>query len=300
MQKNEYRRVQIMLRGVAPGLSGHVRLERRTLMGSMQFTIYGAQNDVALEAALIGKRGGIAQCSRVGLINRDSRGQSGMMYQFDPRDISGLELEEYDMVAVLDVSDGQPSVALFGHLNGSKEIDWGAVNGAVTMAYGAGAGAVQAEAPVTELPEAAEVFSAQPIEFTEPVDEAAAPQADEAPEAAPAQDVIIETLDAGVEWPELIEPIRALFSSSVVEPPFDTKGYVFVRAPMPTESGIGYCAIGVRPVAGIPGSVCYAIPGTFSVEPPPGLEGYVWRGGSQSGYWVVWQDVNTGEPIDPE
>ena len=33
MMRNDYRRALILLRGNAPGYSGHVRLERRTLMG---------------------------------------------------------------------------------------------------------------------------------------------------------------------------------------------------------------------------------------------------------------------------
>ena len=39
MSRNEYRRAFIMLRAVQPGYGGHVRLERRTLTGSMYFTI---------------------------------------------------------------------------------------------------------------------------------------------------------------------------------------------------------------------------------------------------------------------
>ena len=39
MNRNEYRRAFIMLRAAMPGYGGHVRLERRTLTGSMYFII---------------------------------------------------------------------------------------------------------------------------------------------------------------------------------------------------------------------------------------------------------------------
>lgn len=37
MIRNDYRRALIMLRALEKGYSGHVRLERRTLRGNMQF-----------------------------------------------------------------------------------------------------------------------------------------------------------------------------------------------------------------------------------------------------------------------
>jgi hypothetical protein len=39
MSKNEYRRAFIMLRPAMTGISGHVRLERRTMTGSMYFIV---------------------------------------------------------------------------------------------------------------------------------------------------------------------------------------------------------------------------------------------------------------------
>lgn len=39
MIRNDYRRALIMLRALEKGYSGHVRLERRTLRGNMQFSI---------------------------------------------------------------------------------------------------------------------------------------------------------------------------------------------------------------------------------------------------------------------
>ena len=48
MLKNDYRRALIMLRALAEGVSGYVRLERRTLIGTLQFTINGALIEVPL------------------------------------------------------------------------------------------------------------------------------------------------------------------------------------------------------------------------------------------------------------
>ena len=52
MNKNEYRRAFIMLRPALTGYSGHVRLERRTMTGSMYF-IVSAPGE-GLNAALVG------------------------------------------------------------------------------------------------------------------------------------------------------------------------------------------------------------------------------------------------------
>ena len=39
MVRNDYRRSLIMLRAHEPGYSGHVRLERRVMMGTMNFIV---------------------------------------------------------------------------------------------------------------------------------------------------------------------------------------------------------------------------------------------------------------------
>ena len=58
MNRNEYRRAFIMLRAAMPGYGGHVRLERRTLTGSMYFIITAPQGVSELSAALVGQRDG--------------------------------------------------------------------------------------------------------------------------------------------------------------------------------------------------------------------------------------------------
>ena len=46
--------------------------------------------------------------------------------------------------------------------------------------------------------------------------------------------------------------------------------------------------------------IIYALEGEYALEPPPGLEGYVWRTGENAGYWTTWLDAQTGEQIDAE
>ena len=52
MNRNDYRRAFIMLRALQPGYGGHVRLEKRTLTGSMYFIVSAPQADGALQALL--------------------------------------------------------------------------------------------------------------------------------------------------------------------------------------------------------------------------------------------------------
>ena len=53
MVKNDYRRSLIMFRSHAQGYSGHVRLERRTLMGSMFFVVNAPGGTGTLCATLV-------------------------------------------------------------------------------------------------------------------------------------------------------------------------------------------------------------------------------------------------------
>ena len=47
-----------MLRGLRTGVSGYVRLERRTLIGTLHFTINGVQDGSSLYAVLLYRQGG--------------------------------------------------------------------------------------------------------------------------------------------------------------------------------------------------------------------------------------------------
>ena len=66
-------------------------------------------------------------------------------------------------------------------------------------------------------------------------------------------------------------------------------GYTYVRVPLPSACGPGYCLLGVRTNDGRVTSVRSAIPGRYAPQPPEGLAGSVWVGagdGSGDGYWV--------------
>ena len=86
MIKNDYRRALIMLRPNVQGYSGHVRLERRTLMGSMYFIVNTPDSLGQLQAALVGKNNGEYFAITLGTLRRDGRGQANLAYSFDPRD----------------------------------------------------------------------------------------------------------------------------------------------------------------------------------------------------------------------
>lgn len=54
MANQEYRRSLIMLRGLEKGYSGHARLERRVLSGTLDFTVGGSRSGEVLTAAMLG------------------------------------------------------------------------------------------------------------------------------------------------------------------------------------------------------------------------------------------------------
>ena len=122
MIRNEYRRAFIMLRAVMPGYGGHIRLERRTLTGSMYFIITAPQGVSELSAALIGQREGVYYAAPIGPLGRDRRGQLTLAWQFDPRSIEGRPLEAYPWVAVV-ATGGPCALALTGNVEGSRTMD---------------------------------------------------------------------------------------------------------------------------------------------------------------------------------
>ena len=58
LNRNDYRRALLMLRSLKTGVSGYVRLERRTLMGTLQFTVNGAPVGTDLYAILLHRTNG--------------------------------------------------------------------------------------------------------------------------------------------------------------------------------------------------------------------------------------------------
>ena len=149
MIRNEYRRAFIMLRAVMPGYGGHVRLERRTLTGSMYFIITAPQGVGELAAALVGQQNGEYYAAPIGPLNRDRRGQLALAWQFDPRAIAGRPMEAYPWIAVV-ATGGPCALALTGNVEGSRTVDARALERtACALFVPGGTGA----APAADLPE---------------------------------------------------------------------------------------------------------------------------------------------------
>ncbi len=328
MVRNEYRRALIMLRRLERGYSGHVRLEYRATMGNMYFTVEDEQRQGTLYAALIGARRGDYYAAPLGPLQSDSRGQYRLRAAFDPRDISGRNLEEYRLVLVIRVAEDSCAPVLTGNLNGSFNADWAAVGAAACALFNSDVQAESAEATVATEPVAEETAAVE-MEETKPENPNEVPEARPeihievralpfSPENANEQaevssSEVIESSDEGkieatsepptvvdAEWPEEIARLKPIFAQGERFTPFDAAGYEFVRAPMPENSGYTDCAIGIRAENGRPNAVCYALPAAYTPEPPPGLEGYVWHGDHASGWWAIFLDAETGEELTAE
>ena len=143
MSKNEYRRAFIMLRPLLTGYSGHARLERRVMTGSLYFIVTAPVD--GLRAALVGQRGGEYYAADLGALRRDARGQLTLAKAFDPRAIDGRPLEAYQLLAVADPGDGC-QVALTGNVDGAYPMDAAAVREAVCALY------TRNDAPAADLP----------------------------------------------------------------------------------------------------------------------------------------------------
>lgn len=296
--RNDYRRALILLRSSAPGYSGHVRLERRTLMGSMYFLVQVPLDCASLQVALVGRdRSGCYACA-LGEIRQDGRGQAVLGYSFDPRNICGRELEKYQLI-VLNCA-GTDQVVLHGNVNGHAELNWEQVRAALRKLWGAEA-APQTEAPQTEAPQSDALpvgglreAQEQPGETTMTAEgeEEAAQSAQEVPEAVE-NEAKADTagsllgIDMRLPWPQGAENLRALFQQEApMENPPDDE-YVYVSAPMPEGSGFEFCAVGVRVENGLPVQVRYALPAVWTDEPPAGLEEYRWVGDQNRGWWIT-------------
>ena len=133
MQRNDFRRSLILLRPLRRGMSGHVRLERRTLQGSMRFTVQGAPRG-RLHALLLAQGPQGFTAYKLGALTADSRGQAGLNATFDPRNLQGLDLNQYTLVVLVD-DGGEPEMVLSGLVNGSREIDWEAAARTATQPY---------------------------------------------------------------------------------------------------------------------------------------------------------------------
>lgn len=155
MMRNDYRRALILLRGNAAGYSGHVRLERRTLMGSMYFQVQAPQSCGQLRAALVGRGRDSYYACALGEMTRDGRGQAVMSYSFDPRNICSRELEQYQLLVITCAEDADCEILLYGNVNGHADLNWERVRTALCGLYAEGPARGQdtnSDAPAADLP----------------------------------------------------------------------------------------------------------------------------------------------------
>ena len=309
MMRNDYRRALILLRSNASSYSGHVRLERRTLMGSMYFLVQAPNDCPALHAVLVGRdRNGYYACD-LGQMQRDSRGQAVLSYSFDPRNICGRELEQYQLICVSCGQDAAGEILLCGNINGHADMDWNRVREAMCALNGGQEKTpVQEEAPPAALiPEAQEEIPPVPEEIqkeiaTEALEEIQQAQEETMGEETPGSEdeednvnaeELLEAMgvDFDLPWPQSIDPVRLLFANGTLLRDAPDAEYVYISAPMPEESGYDYCAVGVLVENGNPVSLRYGLPAAWTAEAPAGLEDYSWVGDQNRGWWVIQVDV---------
>lgn len=304
MMRNDYRRALILLRGNAQGYSGHVRLERRTLMGSMYFLLQAPPECGGLHAYLAGRdKSGYYACE-LGELNRDSRGQAVLTYNFDPRNICGRELESYQLIAVACISEASCETVLWGNVAGHAEMNMDKVREALCALHGSAVAqdnpaeepAAQLPAPEEMMPEEAPMPAAvqpKPVQAEPSIE----PSIEHSIEPVPENTIQTagQLLDINMElpWPETIEPLRPLFAVSVpMENPPDEQ-YIYIAVAMPEGSAYAYCAVGVLAEEGAPVSVRYGLPAAWTAQAPAGLEDYAWVGDQNRGWWMTQVDLPT-------
>lgn len=300
MAKNDYRRALIMLRGLERGYSGHARLEKRVMTGSMDIIAAAPEAEEVLSAAFVGKHGSQTRAQAIGLLKNDGRGQRALLATFDPRNIRGMDLSQVSVAVISRLEPDGARPVMYGYINGAKPLNWQKIREALDALY---APAQDAAAPVPpepetpgspEIPEAAQAPSPSQAERTEMPKQP--PACTQAPKASETEASLSEAvspaaaalpLDMSRPWPEEIDSLRILFLTLPAYEPFPLEGYVFVKAGMAEETNIDHCAVGIHAENGEIQSVCYAIPMPYTPQPPAGLEGYEWVGDTQSGWWMT-------------
>ena len=197
MMKNDYRRSLIMLRALERGYSGHVRLEHRTLTGSMVFVVTAPSGGTLCAALVRWNSRGEYAAARLGELRRDSRGQATLAYSFDPRSIDGHPLSDYSLIVVTDRVGRRCDMVLAGNLNGSQETDWNQARIAACSAC------AMADEPAFDLPVRPGVRPARPNyddQVTTLPDDALVEPGD-TPTTLP-DDVLVESDDTATTLPD--------------------------------------------------------------------------------------------------
>ena len=313
MVRNDYRRSLILLRSNASGYAGHVRLERRTMMGSMYFVVQSPRDGGTLQAVLIGRnRGGYYACP-LGMLRSDDERQFSLSVNFDPRNICSRELEDYRLAAVVRVKPLDCRIVLFGNLNGYTDVDW-------TRATEAACNLFTQPVPPPAPPQNRPAAPDTPILPTPGLPGGEIPAAPDTPilptpglpggetPAAPDTPILptpglpgnlaqpgaegsvaaaaVLGVNAEQSWLPSIEGLREIFRTAPAMEITPDGDYVYVSAPMPAMSGYDSCAVGLRAEDGKIISVRYALPSLYAPEPPAGLEDYIWYGDNSRGWWV--------------
>lgn len=304
MMRNDYRRALILLRGNAPRCSGHVRLERRTLMGSMYFQVQVPSEYGTLRAALVGRGKDNYFACALGELSRDSRGQGTLSYSFDPRNICGHELEDYQLIVV---SGGDCEILLYGNVCGHADVNWERVRGTVCGLYTDGVARSEPEVPAAgaaveqQIREEIEELREEIEDAQQEGEDARREVLEELTEEIPgAQDLLSDgsrsageqlDVDINLPWPGDAEVLRQLFMYSPQLEKAPDDDFLYIAAPMPEESGYPYVAVGIRVEGRKPAAVRYALPSLWSAEPPAGLEDYIWIGDANAGWWVTEAEI---------
>ena len=219
MLRNDYRRALIMFRSLEQGYSGHARLERRTLMGTLCLTAC-APGAAALCAALAGRRGNDYFAAPLGALRRDSRGQYSLIASFDPRNIEGRELEEYQLLVIVDAGD-PCRLVLSGNVCGSVQMDWERVRRAACALFVPGANARAGQSAEDQPLPAEDAPAAEPPSDNVYADAPAVePSSDNACADAPA---VEPSSDIGFADAPAVEPPSdsGFADAPAVEPPSD-------------------------------------------------------------------------------
>lgn len=283
MMRNDYRRALILLRSGMPGYSGHVRLERRTLAGSMYFLLQAPSECETLRIALVGQKRGDSYACALGEAQRNARGQAVLSYSFDPRNLCGRALEDYQLIAISCADAAECEIVLYGNVAGHAQLNWERAHEALCAIYG------QAETVQSlEDTEGAQEPDTEGIHNEMNVE--AQLDSDHEQDTPRTAGEILE-LDMNAPWPQSVESLRPLFQFSVpMENPPDEE-YVYIAVSMPPESGYASCAVGVLAENGAPVSVRYALPAQWTAEPPAGMEEYSWVGDFNRGWWMNQQNL---------
>lgn len=131
MIKNDYRRDMILLRPLEDGISGFCRLEARVSRGSITYNIRAQRGfGGRLIAVLAGVHNGRWQAAAGGEIRADALGQAGYYWEFDPRAINSLALENYALIGVA-VDGPDARLLLAGKQDKGCMVDWQAAERAV-------------------------------------------------------------------------------------------------------------------------------------------------------------------------